>query len=426
LPAEVGGAGDADRYQTFTERVLPLLLAEVAAARPDLVLHTGDLAEHGNREPAGARELSAGMRALRSLDAPLLLCRGNHDGNRAWPDLCGPEAPLQWEQDGVHLFLLDDPTFAAPDQFVRLEQALESATQAIAEHGGRLFLAAHEPAYAVARPFFTDRVYAKRLADLAARFPIEALFCGHTHNQAWSLHPMPGGRRWLQVKGAAIGFPGLPTQRLDAVRAICGGPAGCELLGGYLEDGAPGWNELIVDAEWATLRWHALGVGVQMELRWRRPGEVDVVRRPPRTALPTGPLPTDATRTAARLHLAGYGGGAGRQLSLNGKVVGTIPALGSFAPRLSVPLPPELVQARNVISIETRPGDRLLVGALALEVELADGRLLRTLVDQQFQATSDDWDAWEEPRLCRLAAGHPLSVTLSFSATSSADDAKLD
>jgi 3',5'-cyclic AMP phosphodiesterase CpdA len=54
LPAAVGGAGDADRYQTFTERVLPLLLTEVAATRPDVVLHTGDLAEHGDQEPAGA------------------------------------------------------------------------------------------------------------------------------------------------------------------------------------------------------------------------------------------------------------------------------------------------------------------------------------------------------------------------------------
>ncbi|HEY8743937.1 MAG TPA: hypothetical protein VIU62_12600, partial [Chloroflexota bacterium] len=233
-------------------------------------------------------------------------------------------------------------------------------------------------------------------------------------------HPLPAGRRWLQVKGAAVGFPGLPAQPLDAVRAVCGGRAGCELLGGYLEDGAPGWNELIVEGEWATLRWHALGAGVQTELRWRRPGEVEVVRRPPPTAPPAGPLPADAAIVAARLHLAGYGGGAGRRLHLNGRAVGSIPGLGSFAPRLSVPLPPELVHASNVISIETLPGDRLLVGALALEAQLADGHLLRTPVDQQLHATSDDWDAWNEPRLRRLAAGRPIGVTLSFSAASSA------
>ena len=82
-------------------------------------------------------------------------------------------------------------------------------------------------------------------------------------------------------------------------------------------------------------------------------------------------------------------------------------------PRLSIPLPPELVQARNVISIETRPGVRLLVGGLAVEAQLADGRLLRTPVDQQLHATCDDWDAWEEPRLRHVAAGQPLRALLS-------------
>jgi 3',5'-cyclic AMP phosphodiesterase CpdA len=71
-PAEVGAAGDADRYHTFTERVLPSLLGEVAATRPDLVVHTGDLAETGNREPAGPRELRTGLGLLQGIGAPLL------------------------------------------------------------------------------------------------------------------------------------------------------------------------------------------------------------------------------------------------------------------------------------------------------------------------------------------------------------------
>jgi hypothetical protein len=83
------------------------------------------------------------------------------------------------------------------------------------------------------------------------------------------------------------------------------------------------------------------------------------------------------------------------------------------------------VRERNVIAIETLPGDRLLVRALAVEAELADGRLLRTPVDQQLHATGADWDAWNEPRRHRVAAGQPLSVPLSLSATSAADDARL-
>jgi hypothetical protein len=412
-PADVGAAGDADRYHTFTERVLPSLLAEVAATRPDLVVHTGDLAETGNREPAGSRELQTGLSLLRGIGAPLLLCRGNHDGRQAWQDICGGFSPARWDGDGVHLFTLDYPGLAPRDQFTRLERELDTDCNRPGGADGHLFLVAHAPAYALARPFFTDRAYAEALAALAVRYPLEAIFCGHTHNQAWSLHPLAGGGRWLQVKGVAVGFPGLPAQPLAAVRAICV-PSGGKLLWGYLEDGAPGWNELVLEGERAVLRWHRLGAGVQAEARWRRPGDLEMVRRPEQAGLPTGPLTADGRVRAARLHLAGYGGGEGRRVRLNGEDIGVLPALGSFAPRQSLGLPPGLVCAQNQVAIETSPGDRLLIGALAIEAALDDGRTLRTPVDPWLHASSGDWDEWGEPRLRRVRAGEPFTTPLSF------------
>lgn len=408
LPPAVAAAGsDRDRYHCFTERLLPALIAEVATAKPDLVLHTGDLAETGYREPAGSRELAAGLRALRAIGAPLLLCRGNHDGETAWRALCGPDAHPRWDGPGLRVLTLDYPAFAPADALARLERDLVEAGRT----GARTILAAHAPAYTAARPFFTDRAYAAGLCTLAARYPIDALFCGHTHNQAWSLHPLPGGRRWLQVKSAAIGFPGVPPIPLGAARSI---ELGGRVLWGFLEDSAPGWNELIVDGEWATVRWHALGGGVQAEARWRRGGDVDVVRAPDQTPPWRPDLPPGRAVAAARLHIAGYGGGEGRPVRVNGQPAGPLPGLGSFAPRCSLTLPPQAVARINHVQIATEIGDRLLVGAIAIEVTLDDGTIARTPVDPALHATSDDWDAWADPRLQRTAPGAPIVTTLGF------------
>jgi hypothetical protein len=71
-----------------------------------------------------------------------------------------------------------------------------------------------------------------------------------------------------------------------------------------------------------------------------------------------------------------------------------------------------VVQRDNVVAIETAPGDRLLVGALAITVQLADGRRLRTPVDPWLYATSNDWDAWQEPRLRHVPAGQSVTARL--------------
>ncbi len=411
MPVQAATASDRDRYHCFTERLLPALMAEVAAAKPDLVLHTGDLAETGYREPAGSRELAAGLRALQSIGAPVLLCRGNHDGDTAWPDICGPHARPRWDGPGLHILTLDYPAFAPVDALARLERDLAATVVAASRTGARVVLAAHAPAYTAARPFFTDPTYAQALRHIAARHPIDALFCGHTHNQAWSLHALPGGRRWLQVKVAAVGFPGVPPVPLASARAI---DTQSRLLWGFLEDTAPGWNELIIDGPWATLRWHALGGAVPAEARWRQGGEVDLVRAPDQTPPWREALPPDRAITAARLHVAGYGGGEGRPVTVNGRGAGTLPRLASFAPRCTVPVPPDAVGHALQIEIATEPEDRLLVGALALAVTLDDGTTARTAVEPRLHATCDDWARWADPRLQRVPAGRPITAALAF------------
>jgi hypothetical protein len=420
LPLDQAAAAPdaAVRYHAFTERLLPLLLAEVRACRPDLVIHTGDLAETGYREPAGSRELAAGLRHLQALGAPLLLCRGNHDGDLSYRDLCGPLAPLRWDGPGLHVLTLDDPRYAAPGQMRRLEADL-AAIAGAARGAGHILLAAHEPAYPLARPFFSDPGYARALRLLAAQYPVEALCCGHTHNLAWSVHGA-GPRRWLQLKAAAVGFPQAPRLPLAAVRALFGGGAPTELLWGYLEDGAPGWEELIVDGDWVVARWHALGEGVGGELRWRRradaPGGLqwECPQRPPQQPPFGWAWPVSARAAGAALHLAGYGGGEGCTVRLNGRALAALPGLASFAPRVRLALPAGAVRARNRLEIETRPQDHLLVGALALEVWDEAGRAWRTPVDPWLHATAPDWDGWGEPRLRVVPAGGTIAVDLAF------------
>lgn len=111
--SHVTAAGTLWKDQVDNAARLATMVAAANALRPDLVVHTGDLVENGYA-PNGDAEYAVAAPILAALEAPLMLCPGNHDGReamrRAFPDAAWEGAPFlnaALDAEGLHVIGLD-------------------------------------------------------------------------------------------------------------------------------------------------------------------------------------------------------------------------------------------------------------------------------------------------------------------------------
>ncbi len=184
-----GGARAADRARRVVNHVRSL------DPPPDVVLVTGDLADHGlPREYAEVRQLLAQLARV-----PVLVCPGNHDVRRAFSEglaaFSGP--PARWPVDGPLngafavagvRFLLCDSSIPGRDDGLLDDATLDWLEAQLAAEPERVsFVCFHHPPVPVHVPAI-DRIRqfgADRLAEVLARHPqVPALLCGHAHTAA--------------------------------------------------------------------------------------------------------------------------------------------------------------------------------------------------------------------------------------------------
>jgi hypothetical protein len=290
-----------------------------------------------------------------------------------------------------------------------LEREAAEATRVPSDH---LFVAAHAPLHAVARPFFDDPAFTAGVRRAMGERAVDAYFCGHTHNPCASLHPWGEGRI-LQVKSAVVAEPGREPLPLLQVRTPLqsGSP---EVCWGYLEDTAPGWVRVVVDDRLVNLEHHMLGRGCVGRTCWRQPGELLEVEEVSLPA-PAGMGPEDAKRIrSGRVFLACWKSiDPEKPVLLNGVRIGYAPVSDWFLPRSYVTIPGEaLVAIRRIndVVIENPRGEEFAVGGAYLEITLDDGRIVRSTPSDFLVATGDRWDGWEEPTLLRVAPGRPAEL----------------
>jgi 3',5'-cyclic-AMP phosphodiesterase len=172
-----------DRSAARTARVIEFLAA--LPTPPDVVLLTGDIADHGEEgEYQRVREL---------LPFPVLSCPGNHDVRgpyrKVMLDEDGDDGPVDraYEVNGV-LILMCDSSIPGRDDGWLADETLAWADQVLAGEPRRpAFLAFHHPPVELGLSFpDTIRQFGEdRLADLVERHPqIVALLCGHAHSAA--------------------------------------------------------------------------------------------------------------------------------------------------------------------------------------------------------------------------------------------------
>jgi 3',5'-cyclic-AMP phosphodiesterase len=185
-------------HAAYSDAHWDAVVAHVDAARPDLVVHTGDISAHGSE---GADDLVHARRRLDELTVPWLAIPGNHDigdtapttspvddtRRRRYADAFGATRWSTelgaWRLVGVdaQTMLSDLPEGA--DEWAWLEEALATERPTV------LFL--HRPL----RPFRDDTVddprryvmppARQRLAALLATSPVRLVGSGHVH-QWWS------------------------------------------------------------------------------------------------------------------------------------------------------------------------------------------------------------------------------------------------
>lgn len=416
------------RCARVRREVWPQILSEVRAAAPDFIVQTGDLLQ--GDAPSEADLLAVARQVLgelTSLGVPVWLAQGNHDATsdpasrRVWDAVIRSHLARQLGGSLDHAyytfsvpgarFCVLDYRDAGREQMAWLRAQCGSGGIA-GKNDDRTFLVSHAPLHSVARPFFSPPEFTEGVREAIGGRPVDALFCGHTHNQCVSLHPWGGERRLLQVKSAVVGEPDREPIPLLAVRSPlhAGSP---EVLWGYLEDTAPGWVRVVVDGGEVTLEWHALGRGRRAWLRWREPGVVDALEAPP-VVMP-GLGPEDARRIrSGRVFMAFWGSeDPEKEVRLNGVPIGSAPVTDWFSSRAHVPIPVEALGAirrMNEVSIANPRREEFAVGGVYLEVTLDDGRVIRTTASDFVVATGDRWDAWEEPTLLRVAPGEPAEL----------------
>lgn len=172
-----------ERSAARTTRVVEYLAR--LATPPDIVLLTGDIAEHGEEgEYVRVREL---------MPFPVLSCPGNHDRRGPYrkvmlgeEDAGGP-VNRAYESSGV-LMLMCDSSIPGRDDGWLADETLAWAAARLAEKPGLpAFLAFHHPPVELGLSF-PDSIRQfgeERLAALVEAHPqIVALLCGHAHSAA--------------------------------------------------------------------------------------------------------------------------------------------------------------------------------------------------------------------------------------------------
>ncbi|HXI18401.1 MAG TPA: metallophosphoesterase [Chloroflexota bacterium] len=445
-------AAGVERHVRTTRDVLPLLLADVRACQPDLVIQLGDVVQgHCDDDEGNERELREALELLQGIGRPLLFARGTHEGPNGGPaDAVYRECYLSeiartmgerrqnldtsyaYETMGCRIIVLDYTTFVphGPGDHLLQEQL------AIAAHRReRVLVCGHPPLVPIARPFFSRLEYARtvldRLAD--ASVPADAYFCGHTHNQVVTLHrmgtPANGETDWWlpQFQSVPVGDPAQPPVLLADVRALLP-PADTYQYGwGYLQGSCPGWFLVEVTAAEVRTRWRLLGPpgeqGDAGEVRWRAAGQPELHAISParqRAVVPEWPLRLgDGRAQAVQLRAAGMGSRAPHRVLLNGSDVGTLGPLEHFNSQQALAVPEaawNTIGARNELVVEPAAAEERCLGGFVLEVTLAGGSIVRSTPTPELYATAGTWDGWQwvTPGLRHVGGMETLRIPLCF------------
>ena len=156
--------------------------------RPDLVLLSGDLVDHGHDD-----EYATLLELLATLEIPFLAIPGNHDereafrrafAGKSWLPAAGPVDYVVGDRGPVRIVGFDVTLPGLHHGMVGVEGAAWLDAMLAAEPGRPTIVMMHQPPFDTGIPYLD--LYScregQRLADVLARHrQVERLVCGHVH-----------------------------------------------------------------------------------------------------------------------------------------------------------------------------------------------------------------------------------------------------
>jgi len=414
------------RYLKIKRELLPFVIREIKKNKPDFLLQVGDFVEGGCKSREGiAKEMEEGLKLLTSSGVPVFIAKGNHEGTPGTEKaeiykevyLSYLSGQMKKAVKNYYAFSHKNSYFIILDylEFIKDEKQFEWLEQKLLESQSytHVFIFAHPPLFTISRVFFTNKEFRDRMISLLEKYPVDAYFCGHTHNNAISVHKI-GKNKLLQVMTTPIGLPENNPTPLEEISTIFTHPIEFQYLWGYLENTVSCWCFIEVDEEEVILNWHVLGKGVQGKIKWKEKGEIEVLKKPqlgiksaswfPQGKIYRGFLSMSMYQSYSRK----------KSILFNGKKIGYVPVGDSFTPGKSVEVPPELIQRRNIVEIENPEKEEFCIGNIYLTVESEYSQIHRSQVVPYIYTTSHQWDNWKCPYLRYVPPGRKIRMEILF------------
>jgi len=381
------------------------------------------------------REWTFATRALsEALGRPWFIAVGNHDkhdpGHKAFREIVltqiGKELGRPVERTyyafrhGNACFVFLD--FAPPDlkaQAAFVDETLRAAKAAGAKHR---FLFAHYPLWAVVRSGFSSPALTESLLPLVKRYPVDAFFCGHTHNTIVCVRKFDG-QPVTQIQGVST----VAHDRLLPIeerRAWLFPASETPYCWGFFEGSPTGYYLVRVEGPKVEVEWCVPGQGVLRKFAWQEPGRVSDVEPPAPMRRPAVSLAQLQTAKEAAVVFCPWAEQRTPiRLTINGQAVAEAqigPSYNMFWEEKRIAIPREKMSALQVINrVEIgNPGQEVFGTAhLRLEVTLADGTRVATPVcgDFSFSCPKSQagkrtraWETARQERIREATLGHAV------------------
>lgn len=418
----------------------------------DLIL--GELPSHKQLDKVGVKEELdfAVTSLLGQFRLPLFVAVGNHDkhaGGTPYQETVWPLLSRELGQSLTHSYyafryrnacfiFLDygdysdagtNIDYAAQRKFLE-----ETMAQAHANSGIKhVFTFGHYPLWSVVRPGFSSRRFTDSVVPVLKQYPVDAYFCGHTHNTgAWVRRVE--GVPITQVKGVVMDNSTVLTP-MEETRTLLIPRAELSYGWGYLSGPPNGFFLVSVDGSRVRVQFRS-GRNVLREFTWQEPGQItDTVMPPSRVPVRVTANDVRQVISATLIFTPWTEMGADVAILLNGEKVGQVriepmPRWAAFSSEIRVAIPHEKLMGLrldNNVSIENFGKALFAIGNVRLDVKLANGSMAHTPVFDRFLFSADraaaralgqatfGWEIIPAAVTSTVKLGHPLGpIRLAF------------
>lgn len=427
--------------------------------KPEFIIQTGDFFHGGRNADSNAESDYAFSNFSENFRIPFHIAKGNHDARDPFEKNSLPlisaelgrevrSSYYSFDKAGCHFIIIDCTDEDISDQISWLEKDLEAARKSSAT--GHIFVAGHYPLWIVARAGFSNKEFSTRVAELLAKYKVDAYLCGHTHNKTLTVR-MINGQPLTQIMDAGV----VEENRLSGLAPftlrIKPAPSDTDRPGilpleeghqifipekelkyyyGYQEGSTTSYYIITVKGNKVQADWHVLGEGVIRSVEWNEPGLLKDIRVPvKKEGKPLDPgkfdqiaeawlyaAPwTDEENIAATFRINNIPAG---KLEMNKARMAGSP----FWNKIEIPLDPSVVKLKmeNEVAIDNPAKGRFGLAHVFILVKFTDGSFARSSISKKvvtsFVAQEKSYPNFPEAALIEsVNQGEPLSkIDLNF------------